>query len=88
VPEGIEGFVNALDFKRVGEVRLADTWRNGYEVHLKPGTGDLDFGTMFKLIEGKGYRGYYTNAFTTLDDMIAARGYLVDKARAAGVKVD
>jgi hypothetical protein len=43
---------------------------------------------MFRLIEGKGYRGYYTNAFTTLDDMAAARGYLVDKARAAGVKVD
>ena len=87
VPEGIEGFVKALDFKRVGEVRLADTWRNGYEVHLKPGAGDLDFGTMFKLIEGKGYKGYYTNAFTTLDDMLAARDYLVEKAKAAGVAV-
>ena len=88
VPEGVEGFVAALDFKRVGEVRLADTWRNGHEIHLKPGAGDMDFGTMFKLIEGAGYRGYYTNAFATLDDMAAARGYLVDKARAAGVKVD
>jgi len=88
VPEGIEGFVNALDFRRVGEVRLADTWRNGHEVHLKPGAGNLDFGMMFKLIEGKGYRGYYTNAFTTLDDMVSARGFLVEKARAAGVKVD
>ncbi|HKU69318.1 MAG TPA: sugar phosphate isomerase/epimerase family protein [Burkholderiales bacterium] len=88
VPEGVEGFVKALDFKRVGEVRLADTWRNGHEVHLKPGAGDMDFGTMFKLIEGTGYRGYYTNAFATLDDMAAARSYLVDKARAAGVKVD
>jgi sugar phosphate isomerase/epimerase len=87
-PEGVEGFVKALDFKRVGEVRLADTWRNGHEVHLKPGAGDMDFGAMFKLIEGAGYKGYYTNAFTTLDDMAAARGYLVDKARAAGVKVD
>ena len=88
VPEGVEGFVAALDFKRVGEVRLADTWRNGHEVHLKPGAGDMDFGKVFKLIEGTGYRGYYTNAFATLDDMAAARGYLVDKARAAGVKVD
>jgi sugar phosphate isomerase/epimerase len=88
VPEGVEGFVAALDFKRVGEVRLADTWRNGHEVHLKPGAGDMDFGKMFKLIEGTGYRGYYTNAFATLDDMAAARGYLVDKARAAGVRVD
>lgn len=88
VPEGVEGFVKALDFKRVGEVRLADTWRNGHEVHLKPGAGDMDFGTMFKLIEGTGYKGYYTNAFATLDDMAAARPYLVDRAREAGVKVD
>jgi len=88
VPEGVEGFVEALNFKRVGEVRLADTWRNGYEIHLKPGTGDLDFGTMFRLIEGKGYKGYYTNAFTSLDDMVARRDYLVEKARAAGVRVD
>jgi sugar phosphate isomerase/epimerase len=88
VPEGVEGFVAALDFKRVGEVRLADTWRNGYEIHLAPGAGDMDFGTMFKLIEGKGYKGYYTNAFTSLDAMLAGRDYLVEKARAAGVRVD
>jgi sugar phosphate isomerase/epimerase len=87
VPEGIEGFVAELDFKRVGEVRLADTYRNGHEVHLRPGDGNLDFGAMFKAIEGAGYTGYYTNAFTSLDDMLAARGYLVEKARAAGVNV-
>jgi sugar phosphate isomerase/epimerase len=87
VPEGVEGFVAALDFRRVREVRLADTWRNGHEVHLKPGAGNLDFGAMFKAIEGAGYKGYYTNAFTTLDDMLAARGYLVEQARAAGVRV-
>jgi sugar phosphate isomerase/epimerase len=88
VPEGVEGFVKALDFKRVREVRLADTWRNGHEVHLKPGAGNLDFGSMFRLIEGAGFKGYYTNAFTTLDDMVSARPFLVEKARAAGVKVD
>jgi sugar phosphate isomerase/epimerase len=88
VPEGIEGFVEALDFKRVGEVRLADTWRNGHEVHLKPGDGDMDFGAMFKLIEGAGYKGYYTNAFVSLDAMLAGRDYMVEKARAAGLKVD
>jgi len=66
---------------------LADTWRNGYEVHLKPGAGDLDFGAMFKLIEGRGYKGFYTNAFTTLDDMVAGRDYLVEQARKAGVNV-
>jgi sugar phosphate isomerase/epimerase len=87
VPEGVEGFVAALDFRRVGEVRLADTYRNGHEVHLKPGDGNLDFGAMFKAIEGAGYRGYYTNAFTTLDDMVAARGHLVEAARKAGVAV-
>jgi len=88
VPEGVEGFVEALDFRRVGEVRLADTWRNGYEVHLSPGAGDMDFGTMFKLIEGKGYKGYYTNAFTSLDAMLAGRDYLVARASEAGVPVD
>jgi sugar phosphate isomerase/epimerase len=85
VPEGIEGFVKALDFKRVREVRLADCFRNGFEVHLPPGKGNVDFSRMFKLIEGKGYRGYYTNAFGTLDDMLAARATLVNHARAAGV---
>jgi hypothetical protein len=42
---------------------------------------------MFKLIEGKGFRGTYTNAFASLDDMLSARHYLVDRARAAGVTV-
>ncbi len=86
VPEGIAGFVAALDFTRVVEVRLADCFRNGHEVHLPPGKGDLDFGEMFKLIESKGFRGTYTNAFGTLDDMLAARHTLVARAAAAGVR--
>mgnify|MGYP003455958462 CR=1 FL=1 len=69
VPEGIDGFVDALDMNSVFEVRLADCFRNGYEVHLKPGAGDLDFGDMFRRVEGKGFKGHYTNAFATLDDM-------------------
>jgi sugar phosphate isomerase/epimerase len=85
VPEGIEGFVQALDFRRVAEVRLADCYRNGHEVHLQPGAGNLDFGRLFSLIEGKGYRGHYTNAFGSLGDMLAGRDYLVDRARDAGV---
>ena len=88
VPEGVVGFVNALDFRRVGEVRLADCHRNGHEVHLVPGKGDLDFGAMFRLVEGRGYKGHYTNAFGTLDNMLAARDHLVEKAKTAGVKVD
>jgi sugar phosphate isomerase/epimerase len=87
VPEGVEGFVAALDFKRVGEVRVADCFRNGHEVHLKPGAGDLDFGRMFGLVEGKGFKGHYTNAFGTLDDMLAGRDYLVERARGAGVPI-
>ena len=87
VPEGIEGFVKALNFKRVHEVRLADCWRNGFEEHLVPGKGNLPFGKMFKLIEGAGFKGHYTNAFGTLDDMLAARHTLVQQARRAGVKV-
>jgi sugar phosphate isomerase/epimerase len=87
VPEGIEGFVKALNFKRVHEVRLADCFRNGYEVHLPPGKGNINFGKMFKLIEGAGFKGGYTNAFGTLDDMLAARQTFVNHARKAGVKV-
>jgi len=85
VPEGIAGFVDALDMDRVAEVRLADCFRNGSEVHLKPGTGDLDFVDMFRRIEGKGFRGHYTSAFGSLDDMLDARDYLVREAGRAGI---
>ena len=85
VPEGIEGFVDALDMDRVVEVRLADCFRNGHEVHLKPGAGNLDFGDMFRRVEGKGFKGQYTNAFATLEDMLAGREQLVEAARKAGV---
>jgi sugar phosphate isomerase/epimerase len=88
VPEGVTGFAEALDFSLVGEVRLADCYRNGHEVHLKPGTGDLDFADMFRRIEGAGFKGHYTNAFGSLQDRLDARDYLVEKARQAGVKVD
>jgi len=69
-------------------VRLADCYRNGHEIHLQPGAGNLDFGQMFGLIEGKGYKGHYTNAFGSLGDMLAGRDVLVEKAQAAGVTVD
>ncbi len=88
VPEGIDGFIDALDFTRVGEVRLADCFRNGHEVHLPPGQGDIDFGSLFKRIEAAGFQGHYTNAFGSLDDMLRARDVLVAHARRAGVSVD
>jgi sugar phosphate isomerase/epimerase len=85
VSEGVAGFVDALDFAQVEEVRLADCWRNGDEVHLKPGAGDLDFGDMFRRVEGAGFRGHYMNAFGSLDDMLWGRDELVRLAAAAGV---
>jgi sugar phosphate isomerase/epimerase len=87
VPEGIAGFVDALDMNRVEEVRLADCFRNGHEVHLAPGRGDLDFRDMFQRIEAKGFRGHYMNAFGSLDDMLRGRDVLVRLAEAAGVPV-
>jgi sugar phosphate isomerase/epimerase len=65
-------------------VRLADCFRNGHEIHLKPGAGDLDFADMFRRIEGKGFAGHYMNAFGWLDDMLAARDDLARQAEAAG----
>ena len=85
VPEGIAGFVAALDMGRVEEVRLADCFRNGDEVHLSPGRGDLDFADMFRRVEAKGFRGHYMNAFGSLDDMLEGREELVRLAAAAGV---
>lgn len=87
VPAGIAGFVAALDMGRVAEVRLADCWRNGHEVHLKPGEGDLDFADMFRRVEGKGFRGHYMNAFGSLADMLKGRDDLVRLAAAAGIDV-
>jgi sugar phosphate isomerase/epimerase len=88
VPDGVDGFADALDFSQVGEVRLADCHRNGHEVHLNPGKGDLDFTDMFRRVEGRGFKGHYTNAFGSLDDRTTARDYLVAKAKEGGVNVE
>jgi sugar phosphate isomerase/epimerase len=86
VPEGVAGFIDALDMSRVAEVRLADCFRNGHEVHLKPGQGDLDFADMFRRVEAAGFTGHYTNAFGSLDDMLKGRDDLVRIAETAGLK--
>jgi sugar phosphate isomerase/epimerase len=81
VPEGIDGFLDAMDLSRCGEVRLADS-HGRYEEHLRPGEGTIDFARMFRRIEGAGYRGHYMMAFgSSLDDMLKGREDLV---RAAG----
>jgi sugar phosphate isomerase/epimerase len=87
VGDGVDGFIDAIDFSRVGEVRLADCHRLGKEEHLRPGEGDLDFGNLFKRVEAKGFKGHYTNAFGTLADMLAGREYEINRAREAGVAV-
>ena len=80
VPEGIDGFLDAMDVRRCGEVRLADS-HGKWEEHLKPGQGTIDFARMFRRLEGGGYRGHYMMAFGSPDDLLAGRDYLV---RAAG----
>jgi len=85
VPEGIAGFLAAMPFDCLAEVRLADCFRNGKEQHLRPGEGDLDFADLFRRIEAAGFSGHYMNAFGSLDDMAAARDVLVAAAGSAGV---
>jgi hypothetical protein len=60
-------------------------FRNGHEVHLKPGAGDIDFADMFQRVEGKGFNGHYTNAFGSLDDMLAGRDEFVRLAGHIGI---
>lgn len=81
VPEGIAGFIAGMPMERCGEVRLADN--NGlYELHLRPGEGIIDFPDLFRRLEAAGFRGHYTCAFGTLDDMLAGRDYLARAAAA------
>jgi sugar phosphate isomerase/epimerase len=52
-----------------------------------PGQGNFDFGAMFDLLESRGFKGHYMNAFGTLEDMNKARYDMVDMARAAGLAI-
>ena len=85
VPEGIEGFAEALDYGARGRGAARRLLPQRSRSASEARAGDLDFGDMFKRVEGKGFKGHYTNAFGTLDDMLWARDYLVETARAAGV---
>lgn len=77
VPDGVEGFLSGMDIALCDEVRLADCWRNGKEVHLSPGAGDFDFPDLFRRLDALGFAGHYMNAFGTLEDMIKGREELV-----------
>jgi sugar phosphate isomerase/epimerase len=76
VPEGVDGFLDGMDIDRCDEVRLADCFRNGKEVHLKPGEGDFDFAHLFRRLDELGFAGHYMNVFGTLDDMLEGRELL------------
>ena len=86
VPEGVDGFLAGMDIGRCDEVRLADCFRNGKEVHLKPGAGDFDFPALFRRLDELGFAGHYMNVFGTLDDMLEGREILakLDPQDAAG----
>ncbi|MSQ08277.1 MAG: sugar phosphate isomerase/epimerase [Dehalococcoidia bacterium] len=75
VPEGINGFLDAFGISRIGEVRLADN-TGEYEVHLNPGQGTVDFKSLFRRLEGAGYKGHYSMAFGTPQDKVKAREML------------
>ena len=86
-PIGIKGFVEGMDMSLCEEVRVADN--NGeYEIHMKPGTGNVDFGEMFRLIESSGFEGHYMNGFGSLDDMLEGREYLLEKAVEQGIGIN
>ena len=76
VPEGVDGFLAGMDIGRCDEVRLADCFRNGKEVHLKPGDGDFDFPELFRRLDELGFAGHYMNVFGTLDEMLQGREIL------------
>ena len=86
-PIGIKGFVEGMDMSLCEEVRVADN--NGeYEIHMKPGTGNVDFGEMFRLIESSGFNGHYMNGFGSLDDMLEGREYLLERAVEQGIGIN
>jgi sugar phosphate isomerase/epimerase len=83
VPEGIDGFLNDMDFSRCEEVRVADS-HGKYEDHLQPGEGRIDWIDSFKRLETKpGFEAHYMCAFGALDRMLVGREYLAQKAEEA-----
>jgi sugar phosphate isomerase/epimerase len=84
LPYGVTGFVEQMEkagigIDRIGEVRLADN-RGEIEEHLYPGTGNMDFAGMFKLLEGRGYRGHYMQDYMKVPDMLKGRDIIADIA--------
>jgi sugar phosphate isomerase/epimerase len=83
VSEGIDGFINDMDFSRCEEVRVADS-HGKYEEHLAPGKGRIDWKDTFKRLENMpDFKAHYMCAFGALDVMLEGREYLVREAEAA-----
>jgi sugar phosphate isomerase/epimerase len=83
VPEGIDGFIDDMDFSRCDEVRVADS-HGKYEEHLPPGEGRIDWQHAFRRLEGlPNFDAHYMCAFGPLDVMLKGREYLVREAEIA-----
>jgi len=86
-PKGIRGFIDGMGLGRCEEVRIADN--NGlYELHMHPGTGTVDFVDMFRRIEAAGFTGHYICAWGGIEQMLAGRDYLVERAKEAGIAAE
>jgi len=79
LPGDFDSFIDALGVDRIGLVLIADC-RGAIEEHLPPGQGTLDFGRLFRRLEGDGYRGPYSMTFGNRAEKLAAREYLLEKA--------
>lgn len=72
VPEGVEGFLDALGIERLGQVRLCDN-DGEYEAHLPPGEGTVDFHGLFSALTAAGWQGPCVLAFGGVRERVAAR---------------
>lgn len=80
LPYGVKGFIEqmeeaGMDVSRIGEVRLADNWGT-VEEHLYPGTANMDFAGVFRMLESRGYRGHYMQDYMNIDEMFSGRDIL------------
>jgi len=84
LPGDFDAFLDAFGTDRIGLVLVADN-RGQVEEHLLPGQGTLDFGRLFRQLEGAGYRGPYMLTFGTRAEKLAGRQTLLGAAAQAGV---
>lgn len=79
-PQEVAGFVYALPWESVTQVRLADCFRNGHNQYLPPNQEKLDFPNTFHGTEATGIISHYMNAFGPPANMPAARDTLATMA--------